>query len=107
MRSAPRDGDPVITTSPLLAPAYRNWLVIVLLALSALNFADRAVLSVLAQSIKEDLQLSDSQLGVLQGLGFAILYSVLGLPIGWLAERVNRRNLLAACVAAWSVMTAA
>jgi predicted MFS family arabinose efflux permease len=91
----------------LLAPGYRIWFVAVLLALSTLNFADRAILAILAQPIKEDLQLTDTQLGVLQGLGFAILYSLLGLPLGWLAERVNRRNLIAACVAVWSVMTAA
>ena len=88
-------------------PGYRIWFVTVLLLLSTLNFADRAILSILAQPIKEDLQLTDTQLGVLQGLGFAILYSLLGLPLGWLAERVNRRNLLAACVAVWSLMTTA
>jgi predicted MFS family arabinose efflux permease len=93
--------------SALLSPRYRAWFVFVLLFLSILNFADRAILSVLAQSIKEDLELTDGQLGMLQGLGFAILYSILGLPIGWLAERVNRRNLIAVCVAVWSFMTAA
>lgn len=92
---------------PLLAPAYRRWLVVVLLAVSALNFADRAVLSVLAQPIKEDLRLTDAELGMLQGLGFAILYSVLGLPLGWLADRVSRKGLIAVCVAVWSVMSAA
>lgn len=91
----------------LLSRGYRTWLVLVLLLLSALNFADRAVLSVLAQPIKEDLKLTDSELGILQGLGFAILYSILGLPIGWLAERVSRKNLITVCVAIWSAMTAA
>lgn len=92
---------------PLLSRRYKIWLVGVLLLVNALNFADRAVLSVLAQSIKEDLQLTDAQLGILHGLGFAILYSVLGLPLGWLAERVSRKGLIAACVALWSLMTAA
>jgi predicted MFS family arabinose efflux permease len=91
----------------LLSRGYRTWLVAVLLVLSALNFADRAVLSVLAQPIKEDLKLTDSELGILQGLAFAILYSVLGLPIGWLAERFSRKNLLSICVGLWSLMTAA
>ena len=93
--------------SALLSPRYRIWFVVVLLLLSTLNFADRAILSVLAQPIKEDLKLTDGELGMLQGLGFAILYSLLGLPLGWLAERVNRRNLVAVCVAIWSCMTAA
>lgn len=93
--------------SALLAPRYRAWFVFVLLLLSILNFADRAIIAVLAQPIKEDLKLTDADLGMLQGLGFAILYSVLGLPLGWLAERVSRKGLIATCVAVWSFMTAA
>ena len=100
-------GDATGSASALLSPRYRTWFVFVLLLLSVLNFADRAILSVLAQPIKEDLKLTDADLGMLQGLGFAILYSVLGLPIGWLAERVSRKGLIAACVAVWSFMTAA
>ena len=92
---------------PLLSARYKTWLVVVLLLVSTLNFADRAVLSVLAQSIKEDLRLTDADLGMLQGLGFAILYSVLGLPLGWLAERASRKRLIAICVAIWSLMSAA
>ena len=92
---------------PLLRPGYRRWLVFVLLLVAIFNFADRAILAVLAQPIKEDLQLSDTDLGILQGLGFAILYSVLGVPLGMLAERVNRTRLLAACIAVWSGMTVA
>jgi MFS family permease len=92
---------------PLLTRRYRTWLVAVLLVISALNFADRAVLSVLAQAIKEDLRLTDADLGMLQGLGFAILYSLLGIPLGWLAERVSRKGLIAVCVAVWSFMSAA
>jgi len=91
----------------LLTRGYRFWLVTVLLLLSTLNFADRAILSVLAQPIKEDLKLTDTELGMLQGLGFAILYSLLGLPLGWLSERVSRKNLIAVCVAIWSFMTSA
>ena len=70
---------------PLLSRRYTTWLVVVLLVVSTMNFADRAVLSLLAQPIKEELRLTDADLGMLQGLGFAILYSVLGLPLGWLA----------------------
>ncbi len=88
-----------------LTRSYRFWLVTVPLLLSTLNFADRAILSVPAQPIKEDLKLTDTELGMLQGLGFAILYSVLGPPLGWLSERVSRKNLIAVCVAIWSCMT--
>ena len=92
---------------PLLSGRYKAWLIFVLVLVSTLNFADRAVLSVLAQPIKEDLKLTDADLGMLQGLGFAILYSVLGLPLGWLAERASRKHLVAICVAVWSIMSAA
>ncbi len=91
----------------LLKPGYKRWLVFVLLLVSIFNFADRAILAVLAQPIKEDLHLTDTDLGVLQGLAFAILYSILGIPIGLLAERLNRTRLLALCVAVWSTMTVA
>lgn len=107
MSRLPPDAGAEVGESPLLSARYRTWLVFVLLVLSMLNFADRAILSVLAQPIKEDLKLTDADLGMLQGLGFAILYSLLGLPLGWLAERVSRKRLIAACVAVWSFMTAA
>jgi predicted MFS family arabinose efflux permease len=106
MNSALQEGAANSSASALLAPRYKTWLVSVLLVLATLNFADRAILSVLAQPIKEDLGLTDSQLGLLQGLGFAILYSVLGIPLGWLAERTSRKNLIAVCVGVWSLMTA-
>ncbi len=93
-------------THPLLRPGYKKWAVFVLLLVSIFNFADRAILAVLAQPIKEDLHLTDTDLGILQGLGFAIMYSVLGVPLGMLAERVNRTRLIAVCVAVWSAMTA-
>lgn len=92
---------------PLLSRRYKTWLVFVLLVASTFNFADRAILAVLAQPIKEDLSLTDTDLGVLQGVGFAILYSILGVPLGWLAERVSRKGLIAACFGVWSFMTVA
>src|ERR1044071_6140219 len=102
-----QDQGPSHLPQALLARGYKTWLVSVLLLLSTLNFADRAILAVLAQPIKEDLRLTDADLGMLQGLGFAILYSVLGLPLGWLADRVSRKGLIAVCIAVWSVMSAA
>lgn len=93
-------------THPLLSRRYKRWLMGVLLVVSTLNFADRAVLSVLAQAIKEDLKFTDAELGMLQGLGFAILYSILGVPLGWLADRVSRKGVIAVCLAVWSFMSA-
>jgi predicted MFS family arabinose efflux permease len=91
----------------LLRPGYKRWVVFVLLLVTIFNFADRAILAVLAQPIKEELHLTDTDLGILQGLGFAILYSVVGVPLGMLAERVNRTRLISVCVAIWSMMTVA
>jgi MFS family permease len=77
-----------------------------MLMVMIVSFADRAIISVLAQPIKEDLGLTDTDLGVIQGLGFAILYAVLGIPLGMLAERASRKLIIGASIAVWSVMTA-
>ncbi len=69
------------------------------------DFADRAVFAVLAQTIKVELRLSDFQLGLLQGLAFAFLYALLGVPIARLAERTSRLKIIAICTAFWSAAT--
>jgi MFS family permease len=69
------------------------------------SFVDRLILAFLVTPMKHDLHLSDTQIGLLQGLAFAVLYSVLGIPFGLAADRTNRRNLIAAGVLIWSVMT--
>lgn len=70
------------------------------------NFIDRQLLSILQESIKADLSLSDSQLGLLTGFAFAVFYVVAGLPIARWADRSNRRNIIALSVGLWSLMTA-
>jgi MFS family permease len=94
-------------THDAISPAKRRWMVFVLFLTCVLNFADRAVFSALAQTIKADLRLSDFQLGLLQGLVFAALYAAVGLPIGLLAERMPRRRIIAVATAIWSAATAA
>lgn len=69
------------------------------------DFADRAVFAVLAQTIKVALRLSDFQLGLLQGLAFAFLYALFGVPIARLAERKSRIKIIALCTAFWSAAT--
>lgn len=91
----------------LLSPGYRRMFIGVVSLVGVFNFADRAVFAALAQQIKGDLGLSDLQLGILQGLAFAFLYALLGLPIGRLAERASRTRILAVAVIFWSAMTAA
>jgi len=89
----------------LLSPRYKARFVTLMFTVATFNFADRAVLSAVIQSIKQDLGFSDLQLGLLQGAGFAIVYALLGLPIGWLAERVSRVKIIACATAIWSVAT--
>jgi len=73
----------------------------------ALNFIDRQVLSILAESVKKDLDLDDAQLGFLYGTAFAVFYALFGIPLGRLADSWYRGRLMAIGLALWSTMTAA
>jgi MFS family permease len=79
--------------------------VIVLMICYTFAFVDRLILAFLVTPLKHDLHLSDTQIGLLQGFAFAFFYAILGIPAGLAADRVNRRNLIAAGVIAWSLMT--
>jgi MFS family permease len=79
----------------------------VLFLVMAFNYMDRAVISVLLEPISRDLALSDSALGLLAGLPFAVLYALMGLPFARVADVGNRTTLIAAAVATWSLATAA
>ena len=69
------------------------------------NFLDRSILGILAQPIKEELQLSDTQMGFMGGIAFAIFYTFVGIPIARMADKSVRRNVLSVCLAIWSGMT--
>ena len=69
------------------------------------NFVDRQILSVLAEDIKADLNITDSDLGFLFGTAFAVFYSIFGIPLGKLADTWSRKNLLSIGLATWSLMT--
>jgi MFS transporter, Spinster family, sphingosine-1-phosphate transporter len=84
----------------------RNWTLALLFMAGALNIFDRQVVNILAQAIKVDLSISDAQLGLLTGTSFGLFYSILGIPLGRLADRVDRVKLIAAAMAVWSVFTA-
>lgn len=79
----------------------------VLVIANVLSYVDRQILSLLVQPLKADLGISDTEVSLLQGFAFTILYSILGLPLGRYADRHNRRNLIIVGVAIWSVMTMA
>ncbi len=102
--------DPGAEDTRALAPGgggYAYYVLGALTLVSFFNYMDRMVLAVLVEPIKRDLNLSDTQIGVLSGLAFAVLYATCGLPLARLADRRSRTAILAACVAIWSVMTAA
>ena len=84
----------------------RNYVLVLLTLVYTFNFIDRQLLSILQESIKLELLLSDSQLGLLTGFAFALFYVTAGLPIARLADRSNRRNIVAVSVGLWSFMTA-
>ena len=86
---------------------YAWYVVIVLTALYMLSFVDRTILGLLVGSIKRDLGISDTRIGLLQGLSFALFYTIMGLPLGRLADTRSRRNLVAAGVVVWSIFTSA
>ena len=83
-----------------------NYVLVILFLINVVNYTDRQILSILMESIKADLQLSDSQLGLLSGLAFALFYAVAGIPIARLADRISRRGIIAVSLVAWSGLTA-
>jgi MFS family permease len=85
------------------APRYT--LFILMLTYSC-NVMDRNILTMVLEPIRHEFALSDTQLGLLSGLSFAIFYAVAGLPLGLAADRLNRRNLIFVCLTLWSGMTA-
>ncbi len=84
----------------------RSYVLGVLVVVYTFNFIDRQILSILLEPIKNDLQLSDTQLGLLTGFAFAMFYATLGIPIARYADRSNRRDLIAIALTVWSAMTA-
>ncbi len=87
--------------------AYRNYVLVILTLVYAFNFIDRQIIGILSPFIKADLGLDDAQLGLLKGVYFAILYTVVGIPIAWLADRYSRVNIIAISLTLWSGFTAA
>lgn len=100
------NGDIGAATQAWPRPVYRWYVVGVLLLAYTLSFVDRMILSLLVAPIRAALGISDTEVSLLIGLAFALFYTLLGLPIAWIADRWNRRNLILVGVALWSVMTA-
>jgi sugar phosphate permease len=85
---------------------YRGYALFILTGVYVFNFIDRQILVILQESIKQELDLSDTQLGLMSGFTFAIFYVSFGIPIARLADKGNRRNIIAISLTIWSAMTA-
>jgi predicted MFS family arabinose efflux permease len=84
----------------------RGYVLFMLVVVYTFNFMDRQIIGILAVPIKADLGLSDSQLGLMGGLAFALFYTGLGIPIAMLADRSNRTWIMTFALTVWSAMTA-
>ncbi len=94
------------TTTPYAKPSYRYFVLAVLTLVYALNFVDRQLLVILQEQIKLELDLSDTQLGLLSGFAFALFYVSCGIPIARWADKGTRRSIIALALTVWSMMTA-
>jgi MFS family permease len=85
---------------------YRTFVLILLTIVYGFNFIDRQIVGILAPFIQEDLGLTNTELGLLIGLAFAVFYTTVAIPIAWLADRYSRVNILSIALATWSGFTA-
>jgi predicted MFS family arabinose efflux permease len=97
----------ISTPTTTCKPAYARYVLIILTLTYTCSYIDRYILSVLVEPIKAELGVSDTAMGFLGGFAFALLYTIAGIPIARWADRGNRRNIIAAGVAVWSLMTVA
>lgn len=95
----------MVQSPPKTNPVSAWYVVAVLTACYTLSFIDRQILGLLVGPIKKDLALSDTGIGLLTGLAFALFYTLLGLPLGRIADTKNRRNLIGISVLLWSFFT--
>jgi MFS family permease len=93
------------TDAAAKSPTRRYYVLGLLTVVYALNFLDRTIFNVLIEPIKKEFTLSDTTMGLLAGFGFVLFYSLLGIPIARVADRLNRRNIVAIAFAFWSAMT--
>ena len=88
-------------------PAYAWYVVVILFLAYTSSFIDRQIMALLVEPIKRDLELNDTQFSLLHGFAFAIFYTFMGLPLGRLADRRNRKAMITIGIAIWSALTAA
>jgi MFS family permease len=95
------------TAAPAASVTAYAWYVVGVLTLCyTLSYIDRQILNVFVGPIRGEFQITDAQFGLLQGLGFAIFYTLMGLPLGRVVDHANRRNLIVFGIVVWSFFTA-
>lgn len=90
----------------MASPSYRSYVLILLMVTYIFSYMDRQILAILIEGIGAEFALSDTQRGLLLGFAFALFYAGLGIPVAWLADRSNRKNIIAAAIVLWSSATA-
>ena len=90
----------------IYSKTYTRYVLGALVVVYVFNFIDRQILAILAPAIKDELLLSDTQIGALSGVAFGIFYATLGIPIARLADRYSRVSIISICLSIWSLMTA-
>ncbi len=93
-------------TYPHERTAYPRYVLVILTLVGILSWVDRQVFSIVLESIKREFEFSDTQLGLVGGIAFGLFYAAVGLPVAALADRSNRKNIVAGALALWSGMTA-
>lgn len=93
-------------SAPVVSRAYRIYVLVVLTAVYTFNFLDRQIMGIVAPAVQAELGLNDTQLGILGGFAFAVLYTTLGIPVARLADRYNRVTIISIALATWSGFTA-
>ncbi|MGB0906038.1 MAG: spinster family MFS transporter [Maricaulaceae bacterium] len=88
------------------SPGYRTLVLVLLTLMYMFSFIDRQIIGILSPSIKAEMGFTDAQLGWLKGFAFAILYTTVGIPIAWLADRYNRTRIITVSLTLWSAFTA-
>lgn len=96
---------PESVETPFWTPRRRHYILFILCLVGVFNFIDRQILAILLEPIKADLHASDIAMGLLSGVAFAAFYVTAGFPLARIADRGNRRTLVAACLVIWSIAT--
>ena len=102
----PKEGEAINQITGYGTQRYRTYVLSALTLIYIMNFVDRGLLAVVGPDLVPELGISDTQFGLLTGFGFALLYTIVGIPLARYADKAHRVWIMSVCVALWSLMTA-